>query len=191
MNRSAASPIGHLSTHSVHASPCERTQTGSYTWARPMRIMRGSASGSKAPLAHFCVHSNPSQTTHGARSGSMAGVPAAWPYDESSKKIAFAGQTSAQAPHRKHVSRNVSSSLAPGGRSHGRSARVSSRCSMYSATGPMARPRALRKNARRFDLSRLTLAIRLTTDEHSGSEHHVRAATLNSPAHLTHYRPEC
>jgi hypothetical protein len=83
----------------------------------------------------------------------MAGVPAGSPYLSSKANIAIAGQTSTQAPQRRHVSRNRLSSMAPGGRSHlWLRAAPPRRRSRQSANGAATRLTASRKNVRRSEL---------------------------------------
>jgi hypothetical protein len=88
LKRIAAVPNGQRSTQSVHDSPALRTHTLAYTSATPMRMSRGSRTGSNAPLGHAVVHINPEHTTQAARSASMTGVPSARSPDAGEGKMA-------------------------------------------------------------------------------------------------------
>jgi len=153
-NKMASEPNGQRSTQIVQSSPAVLTQVALLTTARPIRIRRPSKSGVSAPLGQTCVHCTPSQSTQAARSGSIAGDPAASPYDESSGKIACTGQVSIHLPQRRHVLMKPDSSIAPGGRKRTRGSLRGNRSARNSANGCTARSSAPRKNPRRFKRSR-------------------------------------
>lgn len=167
---SALSPRGQARAHAPHLisrNAIHRSGRSSSSAIRyPTQRFLG---GMRASVGQTTAHFISSQATHGCTIGSMTGVPAASPAPGGALKIACAGHTSRQSPHRVHAAMKATSARAPGGRKY--------RCgttlrSVRSATSSTSRPNVARKNCRRSPSPLMSFveprlrAIRTQADRH-------------------------
>src|SRR5688500_16970051 len=106
--------------------------------------MIGAIDWVSTPGSHETMQGKSSHIMHAAESASMIGVPPAIPNRSDALWIAPYGQAAMQSPQRVQPDRNISSSMAPGGRNRGTVRDIALRRRSVGGTGSMLMPLMLR-----------------------------------------------